>query len=75
MKGGYTMKQDIFDLVAKQEGVSRGKVLEEIEEAIDFFYSSTDPYVVYIRNTIFGSERPTPEAFVLTAARYFSPPK
>jgi hypothetical protein len=69
------MSRDMFDLVAEQEGVSRGEVLEKIEEAIDFVYSSTDPYLVATRVALFGTEKPTPEVFVTTAARYVSPPK
>ena len=69
------MKKDVFSRIADQEGISRGEVLEKIEEAIDFVYSSTDPSVVMTRVAIFGAERPTPEAFVKIAAHYFCPPK
>lgn len=69
------MKPDVFDMIAAQEGVSRGEVLRKIEEAVDFVYSSTDPYIVMSRVAIFGAEKPTPEAFVKTAAWYVSPLK
>ena len=67
--------KDVFDLIAAQEGISRGEVLREINEAIDHVYSSADPYIVMTRTAIFGSEKPTPEEFVRTAAWYISPPK
>ena len=69
------MKQDVFAMIAAQEGISRGEVVAKVEEAIETVYSSTDPHIVMIRGAIFGSEKPTPEAFVHIAARYVCPPK
>ncbi|MDO5110850.1 MAG: sporulation initiation factor Spo0A [Clostridia bacterium] len=61
------MKQNfdaILDHIAKQEGISKEKVLEEMQRAIDVGYNDPDPAVQAHWAAMPFDGKPTPEALI-----------